>query len=122
MHHEGPDDLGNHVDHEYRCALATAADVRLDPARESVDERDVGCLLGESFKGHGDERAGVAARGEQGDLPALEVGRVDGAFFAAREHADDAAEGGGLLYEGQEVDDKPGARMVGQGYGDVETF
>jgi len=42
----------------------------------------------------------------------MEVGSVDPALFAGAEYADDAAEGGGLLEEWQEVDNEAGAGVV----------
>jgi hypothetical protein len=72
--------------------------------------------------GHGDKRGGVAARGEYGNLPTLEVGRVDWAFFSASEYRDDTAEGCGILKKWQEVDDESSARIVYQGCGEVEAF
>lgn len=64
----------------------------------------------------------MPALGEHGDLPGLEVARVDGAFFAAGEDGDHTTEGGGLLEEGQEVGDESVARIGYQRGGVVEAF
>lgn len=39
----------------------------------------------------------------------MEVARVDRAFFASSEYADDTTEGSGLLEEWEEVDNEPSA-------------
>lgn len=54
----------------------------------------------------------MPARREERDLPAREVGRGNGAFFAAGEDGDYAAEGGGALEEREEVADEAGAGVV----------
>lgn len=64
----------------------------------------------------------MTALGEHGDLPSLEVARVDGAFFPAGEDGDHTTEGAGLLEEGQEVDDESIARIGYQRGRIVEAF
>ena len=67
-----------------------------------MNERHVWRFFGHGFEGQSDDRAGVAAALEHGfDIPALEVGHVYLAFFAAGEYGDDAAEGGGALNVGE---------------------
>ena len=103
--------------------LAAADDVRLDGAGEVVDEGHVRGLGGEGLERHGDLGGALAALGEQvGHLPALQVGGVDGAFFAGAEDADDAAEGRGAAEEGEEVHDEAGARVGDERGGVVEVF
>ena len=74
-----------------------------------MDERHVRCFLGKGLKRQGDKRAGVPTRGQRRNLPTLEVARVDRAFFASSEYADDTTEGSGLLEEWEEVDNEPSA-------------
>lgn len=58
----------------------------------------------------------MAAAFEHGfDVPALEVGHVYAPFLAGCEYGDDAAEGGGALDVGEEVDDEAGTGVVGEG-------
>lgn len=87
-----------------------------------MDEGDVRRPLGKRFEGQGDERAGVAALSEQLGIPPLKVVRVDRPFFAGGEDADDSAQAGSLVKEGQEVDDESGSRMEDQGSGQVKAF
>lgn len=77
-----------------------------------MDERNIRCFLGESFKRQRDERGSVAALGEQGYFPGLEVGSVEGPLFSAGKDADDATERSGALEEGEEVKDEAGTRVV----------
>ena len=58
----------------------------------------------------------MAAAFEHGfGVPAVEVGHVYLAFFAACEYGNDAAEGGGALDVGEEVDDEAGTGVVWEG-------
>lgn len=54
----------------------------------------------------------MAALGEHGNLPSLDISYIDWTFFTGSEHADDTAEGGSLLKEWQEVDDESRTRIV----------
>ena len=117
-----PDDLENDIERSDGRALTDSRQVRLDRAGEVVDEGHVGGFFGESLEGESDQGAGVAARGEHGNLPGWQVVCEDGPFFAGGEDGDDTAEGGGLLKEGEEVDDEADAGIVGQGGDDVEAF
>lgn len=77
-----------------------------------MDKTHVWGFPSNGFEGQGDERAGVATQGHQGGAETLEVVGVDRSFVARREYADDAAEAGGLLEEGEEVEDEAEARVV----------
>ena len=52
----------------------------------------------------------------------MEVGRVNRAFFSAREYTDDTAKSSGFLEEWQKVNDESSARMHNQSCGVVEAF
>jgi hypothetical protein len=52
----------------------------------------------------------------------LEVGRVDGSFFASSEDGDDTAERGGLLEEWEKVGDESSARIICQARGKMEVL
>lgn len=64
-----------------------------------MDERSVRYFLGESLKGQGDERAGVATLREYRDFPALEVGGIDWAVLIGSEYGEDAMKCKGIRRE-----------------------
>lgn len=58
------------------------------------------------------QRAEVPAELKKWDTEGGEIGWVERAFAAASSHADDAAEGGSVLKEGEEVGDEAQAGVV----------
>jgi hypothetical protein len=62
-----------------------------------MHERYIRCFLRKGFKRDGCERGAVAGKCADGDFPALDIARVERAFFAGCEDVDDATEGRGVL-------------------------
>lgn len=71
-------------------------------------------MLREGLEREGVEGSEVTALSQHWDFAAGEVGGGEGAFFATCEDGDDAAEGWGGGYEGEEVVDEARAGVVDQ--------
>lgn len=79
-----------------------------------MDERNVWCFFRKGLEGQGNDRGAMAALFQDRDTATLKIVRVDKAFFASSQNADDTTEGRSLLEERQKVGDKAIARVDNQ--------
>ena len=117
---EGEEDVFEDLHGE---ALIPAHGVGPHAAREVVHEghggRAVPGQVRERERRHVDQ---VAAPRGDADAAAREVEGVDAAFFGGGEGGDDAAEAGGVLRQGEQVDEEADPAVVGYGHGVGEAF